>query len=155
MSAQMSSISGMFRRARKIPETLLVSPTFMSTPYFLGISISWRQMSTSPLKTVHKTPSAPLSASILSSVGVILTFGHSITSAIFSQTCVMFLRFSAFVSISANSASLNASNVKRSRIQLVVNCKLPAPIKANFIFHRSLYFFLHFNICLKILQWIF
>ena len=64
--------------ARKIPDTLLVSPTFMSTPYFSGIRMSYCQTSTSPLKTVHSTPSASLSALALSVVAVTLQRGQFI-----------------------------------------------------------------------------
>ncbi len=45
-----------------------VSPTLMSTPYFLGISMSCRQTSVLPARMVVSTTSAPLSASARSSV---------------------------------------------------------------------------------------
>ena len=48
MSWQIPTITGMVRRARKMPEGPRVSPTLVSTPYFLGISMSWRQTLTPP-----------------------------------------------------------------------------------------------------------
>ncbi len=45
-----------------------VSPTLISTPYFLGISMSPHQMSTPPFKIVQTTPLAPLRASTRSVV---------------------------------------------------------------------------------------
>ena len=132
MSLQISSSRGMLRRARKIPETLRVSPMLVSTPYFLGTSISCLQMSMPPLNTVQSTPSAPLRASARSVVVVILQSGHSMASLIRWHTLRTFSRLLGLRSIRAISQSLNAGKVSRSRIQLVVNCKLPAPINANF-----------------------
>jgi hypothetical protein len=62
MSRQMASISGMVRRARKMPEGPRVSPTLISTPYFFGIRMSCCQTSSSPQRIVVRTASASLSA---------------------------------------------------------------------------------------------
>ena len=66
-------------------------------------------------------------------VGEILQVSaQPMAATIFSTTFVMYARFLAFVSISANSHSLKFGNVSRSRTQLLVNCKLPAPINEIF-----------------------
>ena len=68
MSRQMSSMTGMVRRARKMPDGPRVSPILMSTPYFFGISMSVRQTWTPPARMVQTTPSAPSRASARSVV---------------------------------------------------------------------------------------
>ena len=64
MSLAMSSMTGMVRRARKMPLTLRVSPMLVSTPYFLGIRMSCCHTSTPPARMVQRTASAPLRASL-------------------------------------------------------------------------------------------
>ncbi len=64
----MPSITGMVRSARKMPDGPRVSPMLVSTPYFLGISMSLRQTSTPPARMVTSTASAPFSASARSMV---------------------------------------------------------------------------------------
>src|SRR3712207_2844429 len=54
----MSSIAGMVRSARKIPEGPRVSPMLVSTPYFLGISMSLRQTDSGEASIVQSTASA-------------------------------------------------------------------------------------------------
>jgi len=72
MSRQMSSMTGMVRSARNTPAGPRVSPMLMSTPYFLGISMSYRQISTPPERMVQMTTSAPFSASARSMVATTL-----------------------------------------------------------------------------------
>ncbi len=104
----------MFLNAQNIPETLLLSPIFMSIPYFSGIVISYCHMSTSPLKTVHKTPSAPFNSSIRSVVAAILHSRHAIFSTTFSTIFLILARFSGLMSISAKSHNKNAEKASKS-----------------------------------------
>ena len=72
MSLQMSSIVGMVRSARKMPLGPRVSPTLMSTPYFLGMRMSCFQTSVLPQRMVMQTASAPFRTSFRSVVATTL-----------------------------------------------------------------------------------
>ncbi len=141
MSEQMSSITGIVLSALNIPDGPRVSPTFMSTPYFFGISISYRHILTPPAKIVHITPSASFSASALSLVAITFA-GYFPASTILSTAFLMNAKRSSSMSISAMVQSLSAGNERMSFTSVLVNPKLPAPINAIFFITTPLINFL-------------
>ena len=129
MSRQMSTITGIVRKARKIPAGPRVSPTLMSTPYFLGISMSCRQIWTPPARMVQTTPSAPSSAAARLSVATTVA-GYRPADTILSIAFLMAAKRTGSMSIKAIVASAKAGNERMSRTSPRVKPKLPAPIKA-------------------------
>ena len=131
MSRQIESITGAVRKKRNMPEGPRVSPTFMSTPYFFGISISCRHVPISPLSIVIITPSAPDNALALSVVASTV-HGYCPAALILFTAFSIALSRSSFISIRDILTSLNASNVRISFTSSRVKPKLPAPINAIF-----------------------
>src|SRR5512138_3109658 len=127
MSRTMSSIGLIVRRKRKMPLGPRVSPTLMSIPYFLGISMSCRQTSVLPDRIVVRTTSAPLSASARSSVAA--TFAGRFPAATnFSTPFFAHSSRSASMSMSEIVASSKSGKVRMSRTSSLVKPRLPAPM---------------------------
>ena len=127
----MSIIVGIVRRTRKIPLTPRVSPTLMSTPYFLGISMSCCQIFVVPHRMVMITASAFLSTSQRSVLASSFVFVPAAAMSFLHRRTAVLSR-PLWMSTSEIVPSLSAGYVSASLTSCLVQPKPPAPINTIF-----------------------
>ena len=131
MSRAIATISGIVRRARKMPLGPRVSPMLVSMPYFLGMRMSCCQTLVAPRRMVTQTASAPARA-WRRSVVVVTLAPYPPWATSFSQARRAKSSRCLAMSTRAISEFSRRSKVSRSRTRLRVKPKLPAPMKTTF-----------------------